>query len=241
MKIKVIVPVISDTFNQIISNEIVKYGTPSVEYAIENLEYGPASIEGEYDEALAAPGILDMVEKAQVAGFDGVMIDCFGDPGVKAAREKVDIVVMGGFEPAMLLASGLGDNLGIVTVLANVVPMIENRAKMLNMDEKLKSIRYVNIPVLDLFDPIKLENALYAQCLEAIEKDKVHVLVLGCTGMMGMAETLHQRLMEAGYDVPVIDPFIAGIKMVETYASMRLKHSRLTYITQTEKVRKWWV
>lgn len=240
MKIKIIVPIITDAFNQSVSNEAMKFGTPGVEYVIENLRYGPASIECEYDEALAVPGILELVEKAQTEGFDGAMVDCFADPGVKAAREKVDIVVMGGFEPSMLLAAGLGDNLGIVTVLPNLLPVLENRAKTLGIAERLKSIRYVNIPVLDLSDSVKLENALYKQCMEAVEKDGVHVLVLGCTGMMGMADNLHERLKAAGYGVPVIDPFISGIKMIERYASMRLKHSRLTYMTPTEKERKWW-
>lgn len=240
MRIKVIVPITSDALNQSVSNELKRYGTPGVEYEVENIKYGPASIEGEYDEALAVPGILELVEKAQAEGFDGAISDCFADPGVKAAREKVDIIVMGGFEPSMLLAAGLGDNLGVVTVLPNVVPIIENRAKTLGLASKLKSVRYVNIPVLELSDEAKLENALYKQCMEAIEKDGVHVLVLGCTGMMGMADNLHERLKAAGYDVPVIDPFIAGIKMIETYVSMRLKHSRLTYMTPTEKERKWW-
>ncbi|MDK2836215.1 MAG: allantoin racemase [Thermosediminibacterales bacterium] len=240
MKIKVIMPITSDVFNEEIRREFREYAGAGVEFDVENLDYGPASIESEYDEALAVPDILNKVKKAAEEGFDGVIIDCFGDPGVKAAREVVDIPVCGGFEPAILLAAGLGQHLGIVTVLPNVLPMLEDLAKKLGLASKIASIRYVDIPVLDLGDRSKLEDALYQQSVEAILKDGVHVVILGCTGMMGMAENLHNRLKAAGYDVPVIDPAFAALKMVESYIAMGVKHSRLTYMFPPDKPRKWW-
>ncbi|MBO8167863.1 MAG: aspartate/glutamate racemase family protein [Thermoanaerobacteraceae bacterium] len=240
MKIKVIMPITSDVFNEEIHREFRGYAGAGVEFDVENLDYGPASIESEYDEALAVPDILNKVKKAAEEGFDGVIIDCFGDPGVKAAREVVDIPVCGGFEPAILLAAGLGQHLGIVTVLPNVVSMLEDLAKKLGLASKLVSIRYVDIPVLELVDRSKLEDALYQQSLEAILKDGAHVLILGCTGMMGMAKNLHDRLKAEGYDVPVIDPAFAAMKMIESYIAMGVKHSRLTYMVPPDKPRKWW-
>lgn len=240
MKIKVIMPITSDVFNEEIYREFRGYAGAGVEFDVENLDYGPASIESEYDEALAVPDILNKVKKAAEEGFDGVIIDCFGDPGVKAAREVVDIPVCGGFEPAILLAAGLGQHLGIVTVLPNVVSMLEDLAKKLGLASKLVSIRYVDIPVLELVDRSKLEDALYQQSLEAILKDGAHVLILGCTGMMGMVKNLHDRLKAEGYDVPVIDPAFAAMKMIESYIAMGVKHSRLTYMVPPDKPRKWW-
>ncbi|MDI3534837.1 MAG: allantoin racemase [Thermosediminibacterales bacterium] len=118
--------------------------------------------------------------------------------------------------------------------------MLEDLAKKLGLASKIASIRYVDIPVLDLGDRSKLEDALYQQSVEAILKDGVHVVILGCTGMMGMAENLHNRLKAAGYDVPVIDPAFAALKMVESYIAMGVKHSRLTYMFPPDKPRKWW-
>lgn len=240
MKIKVIIPITSDVFDEEVRREFSTYAGPGVEFDVQHLDYGPASIESEYDEALAVPDILNKVQEAAEEGFDGVIIDCFGDPGVKAAREMVDIPVCGGFEPAMLLAAGLGQHLGIVTVLPNVLPMIEDLARKLGLMNKLVSIRYVNIPVLELGDRTKLEDALYRESLKAITEDRAHVLILGCTGMMGMAKNLHNRLKEAGYDVPVIDPAFAAVKVMESYIAMGVKHSRLTYMVPPAKPRKWW-
>lgn len=53
---------------------------------------GPASIECEYDEAMALPQVVALA-KASAAEFDGIFIDCFADPGVRAVRECVDIPV----------------------------------------------------------------------------------------------------------------------------------------------------
>ncbi|MDV6277188.1 aspartate/glutamate racemase family protein [Rhodococcus erythropolis] len=58
--------------------------------------------------------------------MDGVFITCFVDPRVQAAREIVDAPVVGGFEPSFLTAMSLGDRVGVVTILPNVVPMLRS-------------------------------------------------------------------------------------------------------------------
>lgn len=240
MRIKVIIPIISKELNEDTVREFKGFALEGVEIETENLDYGPASIECEYDEALAVPDILRKVKKAEEDGFDGVISDCFGDPGVRAAREIVDIPVVGGFEPSILLAAGLGQHLGIVTVLPNVFSMLEDSIMRMGLQERLKSIRYVNIPVLELGNRGKLENALFDESIKAIKEDKVHVIILGCTGMVGLAKSLQNKLKESGYDIPVIDPAFAALKILEVYISMGVKHSRLTYMRPPEKVRKWW-
>ncbi|HHY80811.1 MAG TPA: hydrogenase expression protein HupH [Thermoanaerobacter sp.] len=240
MKLKIIVPITSEVFNEEVKKEIKHYVDPDDYVDVENLNYGPASIECEYDEAMAVPDILNKVKKAQEEGFEGIVIDCFGDPGVHAARELVDIPVCGGFEPSMQIALGLGQNIGAVTVLPNVIPMLHDLVAKMGIEKRIKALRYVNIPVLDLGDKKKLEDALFKESLDAIQKENVHVIVLGCTGMMGVANNLMNRLKEAGYDVPVIDPAFAAVRMVKTYIRMGLKHSRLTYMTPPAKPYTWW-
>ncbi len=237
MKIKVIVPIIVDVFNEEVDREFKTYASEKTEIEVVNLDKGTASIESEYDEALAAPDIIKKVIEAEKQGFDGVIIDCFGDPAVKAAREVVDIPVVGAAEPSMLFACSLGHRFSVVTVLENVVPMIENIAKVLGVYDKLASVRSVDIPVLELHDKDKLRNALYDEMLKAIKEDKAHVLILGCTGMMGLADDLHNMLKEEGYDMPVIDPAAASIKFMEALLGLGVKQSRLTYMKPPEKER----
>ena len=49
--------------------------------------FGPASIESHYDDVFGAAGVAEQVKLAQPEGFDAVVIACFGDPGLDAARE----------------------------------------------------------------------------------------------------------------------------------------------------------
>ncbi len=237
MKIRVIVPIIVDIFNEEVEREFKAYASEKTIIEVVNLDRGTASIESEYDEALAAPDILNKVIEAEKLGFHGAIIDCFGDPAVKAAREVVDIPVVGAAEPSMLFACSLGHRFSVVTVLENVIPMIENIAKVLGVHEKLASVRSVNIPVLELHDKDKLRDALYDEMLRAIKEDKAHVLILGCTGMMGLANDLHNMLKKEGYDIPVIDPAAASIKFIEALLGLGVKQSRLTYMKPPEKER----
>ncbi|MED4911109.1 aspartate/glutamate racemase family protein [Brevibacillus centrosporus] len=237
MKIRVLLPTIMDIFNEEVHQEFAHYLDESVEVQVRHLDYGPASVEGEYDEALAIPNMLEKAIEAQNEGCDGVISLCFADPGVKAAREAVDIPVVGAGESSMLFASMLAKSYSVVTVLPNVIAMIENVTKSVGVHGKLASIRYVDIPVLDLVDKEKMEQALFEEMVKAIEIDKAHSLILGCTGMMGVAETLQNKLKEHGYDVPVIDPSFASAKVLESVIAMKVKQSRITYMKPTEKLR----
>jgi allantoin racemase len=231
------VPIIVSEYNQEVKREFEHFAARGTEIEVVNLSRGPASVESHYDEAAATPDILSKVKEAEQAGFDGVIVDCFGDVGVKAAREITHIPVVGPGETSMLFAAALGHCFSVITVLKNLVPMLIDAAKVLGVHEKLASVRYVDIPVLEVADKERLKKALYQEMLNAIEKDGAHVLVLGCTGMTGVASDLSRMLKEKGYDVPVIDPSAASLKFAEAQVRMGIKQSKITYMEPPEKER----
>lgn len=237
MKVKVVLPIISSIFNEEVNKEFEFYASADTEISVENLDFGPASIESQYDEALAVPNFLEKAIAAEKEGYDAVICNCFGDSGVRPAREIIDIPVIGPGEAAMLLATSLAHTYSIVTVLPNVVPMIKDLSKLTGLDEKLASVRYVCIPVLEVNDKERLLQGLFEQSLQAIKEDGAHSIILGCTGFLGMATDLQEKLLQNGYDVPVLDPAFAAIKLVETFVAMNLKQSRLTYMSPPSKER----
>ena len=202
-----------------------------------SLAQGPASVESRYDEAIATPDVLRQVKEAAQEGFDAVIVDCFGDVGVKAAREIAEMPVIGPGESSMLLAAALGQRFSVITVLRNLLPVVYETAEVLGLHRKLASVRYVDIPVLEVMDRERLKKALLREMLEALEKDGAQVLVLGCTGMSGVTSELSQRLRERGYDVPIVDPSGAALKFAEALVKMGLKQSKLTYMKPPEKER----
>lgn len=215
---------------------ICKYLDADTVVDSEKLTVGPMSVENEYDEALAAPGVVELCIKAEMEGCNAIFINCFSEPGVKAARECVDIPVFGGFEPAAHLALGLADKISIITVVANVVPLMEGNLAKAHLGDRFVSIRNINIPVKDLQDHEKVCTAILKESVAAIAEDGAQAIVLGCTGFVNVAETVKERLLiEHSYDIPVLEAGQSAVMMCQLYAKMGLKQSRITYMRPPQR------
>jgi len=97
------------------------------------------------------------------------------------------------------------------------------------VEKKLASIRAVDIPVLELSDKARMTSALHTQSVRALEDDHAQVIILGCTGMMGVAAQLQDTLRSDGIEVPVVDPVAASMKLAETEVTLGVRQSRLAY------------
>lgn len=236
MRIHIVVPITSDSFNEQIAEEARGFVGDGIDLEVSCLPYGPASIESFYDEVLAGPAVVSEVVRAAASGADAVFIDCFGDPAVPAARELVDIPVVGGFEPAVATALNLGERFSVVSVLENVVPMISALATRMGVGSRMTSIEVIDTPVLELHDDeVLLKNLFEASC-RALDAG-ADTLVLGCTGMLGVAAALQDRLESEQARVPVVDPTGASLAMLLSMHSMGLKPSRRTYMPPPDKER----
>ena len=238
MKLSVIIPSSVDAFIEGTRTEVQSFASDITEIDVVHLPYGPASIECEYDEALAGPPILQRVTEAAANGAEAVFVTCFGDPAIHAARELVDIPVVGGFEPAILTALSLGERVSIITVLPNVVPLLQGLVRRHGLESRVNSlIRVVDIPVLALDDHDILVERLYVEAQAAIESDHADVVVLGCTGMIQVAANLQEKLASRGPFVPVVDPTGAAVTWLESQVRLGLRASRACYMTPPEKIR----
>ncbi|MCI9474941.1 MAG: hydrogenase expression protein HupH [Emergencia sp.] len=241
MKLLNLPPIIDNRFgSEEMKAYMMKYLLPGTEMDTWYLEYGPGSIEGEFDEALAAANVVLKCMEAEKAGYDGIFVNCFGDPGVRAARETVKIPVFGGFEPIVHYALGTADKLGIVTVLPEVVPMIEGQIAKSGFEKRFTKVRHVDIPVLDLGELDDLIQAVIEESKRAIKEDGAGTIILGCTAMAGVKEAVEKALCAEGYGVPVIEAAQAAVVMLETFVRMDLYHSRVTYMPPRDKARMLW-
>ena len=84
MKIKNIIPVTGPVITPEMIKYIRKYLSPDTELSTSQIKVGTPSIECEYDEAMAGPDVLRLCKEAEAEGCDGIFINCFGDPAVKA-------------------------------------------------------------------------------------------------------------------------------------------------------------
>jgi len=147
---------------------ISRYVRPDTQVDFVNIEYGPASIESRYDDVMAAPFVVKKAEWAEKNGYDAVVVSCMMDPGVKAAKEALDIPIVGPNEAAAAIASILGDK------VARVYPR--------------------GLTVLELAEnPEKTYKTLLENAKKALDEG-AQVLILSCTGLTGMAERLQKEV-----------------------------------------------
>ena len=180
--------------------------------------WGPASIEGHAEEALAATAVLDVIAR-QGDDYDGIAIACYGDPGLYAAREISKVPVVGIAEASMLLACTVAHRFSVVTVIDRVVPMLEDVVARYGLRERCASVRGTPLAVLDIErDPTAASRMVLEESRRAIADDRAEAICLGCAGM----GTLECEVRDGLDGVPVIDGVAAAVKMLEGLVGLGL-------------------
>jgi len=218
-KILVIDPITTDSFNDMTKNYLEEIKSPDVKIEVVNIKAGPSSIETFYDEAFALPEILKTVDEYK-AGCDAIVINCFADPAVNAARELTDIPVVGPAEASMMIALMLGHKFGVISTFRNSGPWIELQIRNMGIEQRLAGAIGIDIPVLELGSDLKkTARYLIDAARDLIESKGAEVIVLGCTGMALVARIAKEEL-----EVPVVEPMATAFKVAELMISLKLTH-----------------
>ena len=182
-----------------------------------SIKDGPASIESFYDEYMAIPNTLKLVEKAADEKYDAIIIGCYGDAGIQAAREIVDIPVIGPGESSMVIACLLGNSYSILTIMDSIVPVLRELANRVGVSSKLSSVRSIGIAVLELANRKDTLDCLVHTGRLAVEEDGAEVLILGCMSMafLGFSVELRRKL-----GIPVVNPVQSSVKIAEILIDM---------------------
>ena len=222
MRINVVNPNTSAAMTETIAAAARACAAPGTTIVARTSLRGPASIEGHYDEAMAVPGLLDAIRDGESEGCNAHVVACFGDPGLRAAREIARAPVIGIAEAAMHLASLVATHFSIVTTLPRTIVIAEHLAMSYGMERICRRVRAIDIAVLDLHDPASgAADRLFAECRRALEEDGSGAIVLGCAGMGDLAADLAGKL-----GVPVIESVSAAVKLAEALVGLGLATSK---------------
>jgi allantoin racemase len=196
---------------------------PDTELQVVNPEHGPVSVESVYDETLAAAQILPLVRKASEEGYDAIIVACFSDPGLDAAKEVSDALVLGIEETSMHVAAMLGHKFAVTTAFARRVPVRELHARLRSVESAYGSCLTMNMSVLDMHaKPAEAKARILELARRAVQEEGVEVIILGCAGLSGYAEDLERDL-----GVTVVDPSAVTLKVAESLAELHVRHSKL--------------
>jgi allantoin racemase len=229
VRILVINPNTSEEMTRDIGEAAQRYARPDTEVETVCPDWGPRSIEGHYEDYVAAAATLEVVRE-RAGEFDGVVIACFGDPGLPAAREVSPVPVVGIAEAAMLTACTVAHRFSIVTVLPRVKPFLDDVVRYHGLEARCASIRTTPLSVLDCErDPSAAEREIVRASREAIAEDGAEAICLGCAGMGPL-----DKAVQAELRVPVLDGTACAVKLVEGVVDYGLFTSRVAAYKEPE-------
>ena len=200
--------------------------SPGVEVCISDNPEGPLSIETMQDEYNGIPSMLKTLSRVE-SQYDGVLTGCFGEPGLDAVRELLNIPAVGCCGPAIHWANQLGKRFSILSPVKSAVPFTIDLVEKYGLGTHLASVRPLEIPVLEIrSDRTGVLNKATEIARGVLADDGADSLVLGCMSLafQDIAGDISRFL-----GVPVINPLHASLHALEFLVANGLTPSSLVY------------
>jgi allantoin racemase len=167
--------------------------------------FGSSYISSEVSYAIAAHAAIDCFER-EGNGCDGVLLACFGDPGLFALRELCRGPVTGLAEASMSRVARRTVRFSVVTGGAAWSGMLQRLAAGLGLQASLASVRTVALDGGEIArNPSGALDMLAAACEAAALHDGANEVILGGAGLAGLAPQIQARC-----SVPLVDSVVAA-------------------------------
>src|SRR6187431_36516 len=218
-RIDFINPFGTEAYDGLIAETLNAYAGEGTDLTISHLRGCPPDIDYYYNKHLMETALFEHVMQSEAAGFDAVVVGCCYDPGVRVARELVDIPVVGPLEAAMNHASYFGHSFTVVTDHQKARPWLEDLVRIHGAGN-CRGVRTIDWYVTDMIeDTAAVADDAAAACLLALKEDQAEVVILGCTIIGGCLE---REIMTTGRhrDLPILNPNLLALKAAETLADL---------------------
>jgi allantoin racemase len=181
---------------------------------------GPESLESWSDYHLASIAILPLLEKH--ADANGVVLACFGDPGLYLLKETCAVPVVGIAEASMSLALLLGARFGILAGMRRAIELMDSMVHTYCLDARYAGSASLEMRVLDFDKDRTATLSVLEKASRELRSKGAEVLLLGCAGLTAFVADLQSRVA-----MPVIDPVEAGCRMLRTICEAGLNTSHI--------------
>lgn len=218
-RILVLNPVRPSSLSQVSEEFFKAKASPGFEVECESLADAPASVEFPSDEAFAAAAVVRRVSQVAHRGFRAIVINCFLDPGLDAARDITGIPIVGAGESAIRIALTAGQRFSIIDVgpIKYACRSPTRQVRSMGVAACFASIRGIGVPVLELNRrPGFTIKRIVREAKIAVAEDGADVIVLGCTALARLAERIRLNL-------PVINPALSALRVAEMLISLGLR------------------
>ena len=201
---------------------------------------------------------LPLVREGCASGrYNAIVLLGGGDPGYMESREigrQYRIPVTSSAHAQMHIAGLLGNKFSVVDIAESHNMQMYHLVVQYRMTDRCASIRNVNYPLpspnFPDDRPIQAERdravqsgssdmleAAVRESIAAIEEDGADVIILGCSAAFWMQPLLQKKLMEIGWDVPVLEGARCAIEVAKTLVDLGVDASGLAF--PSERPAKW--
>ena len=211
-RLLVINPNTSQAISASLGRALQERSPADVRVEVATAAFGAPYISDERSQVVAAHAVLHAWREHSLLSRrepDGIVIACFGDPGLFALREAASCPVTGLAEAALAEATRHG-RCAIITGGRAWKPMLDRLLPALAHGDQVLGIETVELTGAQLHaDPQAAEVMLLASCTQALRQWPVDSLIIGGAGLAGMAARLQPCV-----PVPLIDSVAAAAHQV---------------------------
>jgi Asp/Glu/hydantoin racemase len=170
-------------------------------------------------EALSlGPLYPDRCAAAERDGFDAVIIHCFVDPGLREARERVRIPVVGPGEVTLRAGSTLSRKVGIITPGTETLDSYSTYLKDLGLENHITGIEPIEGPLAPYAeqDPREMTEAVVGAVKRLVAKGAD---IICPSGLAYIPVRVSAAEVSTRVGVPVLDPALLSVKTAEMLVS----------------------
>ncbi len=179
-------------------------------FLVKSAPAGPESLESWIDYHLASVNVLPLIINPPEK-VDGIVLACFGDPGLYALKEIAAVPLVGIAEASLSISLLLGGKFGILAGMERAVELMDSMVRLYGLENRYAGCVPLNMRVLSFDEaPEETLNALSQAALK-LEERGADVLILGCAGLTAFVNSFR-----ASINLPVIDPVEAGGRILKT-------------------------
>jgi len=215
LELLIINPNISLSVSELIETEARRTAAPGTRITMVTAPFGVAYIETRF-EALIGGYAVACLAGTRVGTFDAMIVAAFGDPGLPALKEVVDVPVVGLTEAALMSACLLGKRFSIIAISQRITAWYRETVAACGLLERLASIRHLDLP---LRDPGLVQDdhaqRLLELCELSVSEDGADVIILAGAPLAGLGRTLAEQL-----PVPVVDGVSSAVRHAETLVAL---------------------
>lgn len=222
-RINFINPFGSTAYDEIIQKTLTHYCAEGTTLDVTHLTNCPADIDFFYSKHMIEQSLYEEVLLSAENGYDAVIVGCLYDPGVRVARELVDIPVIGPLEASFQMAANFGHSTMVLTDHRKAVPYIQDQARLNAQGATMRGVDAIDWYVKDMLqDRNAVAQDVVTRSQQAAEKFGAETVIMGCTII---AAIYQEYLMEGGEPspVPILNPNLLALKMAEGLADLHRK------------------